>query len=131
MYTRHTALKGTTAEWAKYNPILLDGEIGLEKLTNGKWAAKMGDGATKWADLAYTINFSTADDAIAAQVAKAQSLADSAKSDADRAAEIKASIPEDYQKMVDEVSSLSGEKETFLDRLGLAISDGDIVIKED
>lgn len=48
-----------------------------------------------------------------------------------RIEEVKATIPADYTALSNQVNSLSGEKETFLDRLGLAISDDDIVIKED
>lgn len=44
-----------TANWTKENPVLLDGELGFEKLDNNTAKLKVGDGATKWADLPYFI----------------------------------------------------------------------------
>lgn len=42
--------RGTAAKWAEVNPILAEGEIGLE-LDTGK--EKVGDGVTRWNDLPY------------------------------------------------------------------------------
>lgn len=42
--------RGTAAEWTAANPILLEGEMGLEKDT-GKW--KAGDSSTAWTSLGY------------------------------------------------------------------------------
>lgn len=46
-------LKDTTANWERANPILLDGEMGIEDKGNGKLATKMGDGITPWKNLPY------------------------------------------------------------------------------
>ena len=40
--------RGTSAEWAAANPILADGEMGLETDTK---IMKVGDGVTAWNDL--------------------------------------------------------------------------------
>jgi hypothetical protein len=46
--------RGTAAEWTAANPVLADGELGLE--TNSR-LYKIGDGSTEWSALAYgTIN---------------------------------------------------------------------------
>lgn len=42
--------RATAAEWAATNPVLLDGELGLEKDTN---RLKAGNGASAWNGLAY------------------------------------------------------------------------------
>lgn len=42
--------RGTTAEWSAENPVLAEGEIGVD-LTEGK--GKIGDGSTAWNSLAY------------------------------------------------------------------------------
>lgn len=42
----------TAAVWSQYNPILLDGEIGIESDTN---KAKLGDGHTRWNSLDYFV----------------------------------------------------------------------------
>lgn len=42
--------RDTAANWTRINPILADGEPGLD-ITNNK--IKMGDGTTEWADLSY------------------------------------------------------------------------------
>lgn len=64
--------RGTAAEWAANNPILLPGEVGYERdtasdatdttdtftygITNGgSGAIKIGDGVTRWADLPYLL----------------------------------------------------------------------------
>ena len=43
----------TAANWASNNPILLQGEIGIERVTN---KFKVGDGVTAWNSLAYVSN---------------------------------------------------------------------------
>lgn len=43
--------RGTAAEWTAANPVLLDGEPGIESDTG---ALKYGDGATAWNDLDYS-----------------------------------------------------------------------------
>lgn len=47
---RFRVRRGLSGEWTTQNPILLDGEIGLEKDTR---KFKYGDGATVWNDLGY------------------------------------------------------------------------------
>lgn len=42
--------RGTAAEWTAVDPILLEGEVGLE-LDTGR--TKVGDGSTAWSTLAY------------------------------------------------------------------------------
>lgn len=42
--------RGTSAAWARTNPILLDGEPGYEKDTK---KLKIGDGTTAWNNLPY------------------------------------------------------------------------------
>lgn len=49
--------RGTAAEWSAANPVLLDGEQGLETDTR---KVKIGDGSTHWADLEYLIYESVA-----------------------------------------------------------------------
>lgn len=42
--------RGTSARWTELNPILLDGEIGVESNTK---KMKVGDGVTHWNNLEY------------------------------------------------------------------------------
>lgn len=46
-------VKDTTANWERANPILLDGEIGIEEKLNGQLAIKIGNGITHWTELDY------------------------------------------------------------------------------
>ena len=49
--------RGTTTEWADANPVLYEGEFGLETNTN---KLKMGDGQTAWNSLGYlSLNWET------------------------------------------------------------------------
>jgi hypothetical protein len=48
MLYRMRQKRGTAAEWAAANPVLLDGEIGFEKDTK---IIKLGDGVLPWVDL--------------------------------------------------------------------------------
>jgi hypothetical protein len=48
MAIRMLQRRGTAAQWAAANPVLGDGEIGIEKDTG---VIKFGDGETAWADL--------------------------------------------------------------------------------
>lgn len=48
--------RGTTAQWAAVNPILAEGEIGLD-LDLDKF--KIGDGATAWNSLPFATNTPT------------------------------------------------------------------------
>ena len=49
--------RDTAAEWTAENPVLAEGELGLETDTN---KYKIGDGATAWNSLAYSSLPSTA-----------------------------------------------------------------------
>lgn len=42
-----------TNSWITYNPILRDGEIGIEKTIDGLYLIKIGDGQTPWNNLPY------------------------------------------------------------------------------
>ncbi len=44
--------RDTTTNWAAVNPILLEGEMGLDTTLN---CLKIGDGVTDWNDLPYFI----------------------------------------------------------------------------
>jgi len=43
--------RDTKANWENYNPVLADGEIGIERDTQ---RFKLGDGATTWSGLGYS-----------------------------------------------------------------------------
>ena len=45
----------TTANWQSVNPVLGDGEFGIEKLSGGKSNLKVGDGVTAWNNLQYVV----------------------------------------------------------------------------
>ena len=49
-FERRRMRRGTPGEWAVKNPILMEGEQGLELITNHM---KIGDGLTRWNDLPY------------------------------------------------------------------------------
>lgn len=51
IHTRFQQRRGTAARWASVNPILREGEIGLELDTR---RIKFGDGVTAWNDLEYS-----------------------------------------------------------------------------
>lgn len=50
---RVRSAKDSTDNWEKANPILLDGEIGIEMKPDGSIAIKVGDGKTAWKLLQY------------------------------------------------------------------------------
>ena len=52
MASRIKLRRDTAANWTDVNPILANGEMGIEADTR---RVKLGDGATKWADLKYAI----------------------------------------------------------------------------
>ena len=52
MATRIKLRRDTAANWLEQNPILAQGETGFETDTR---MMKLGDGATKWADLKYAV----------------------------------------------------------------------------
>jgi Major tropism determinant N-terminal domain len=45
--------RGTTAQWSSANPILADGELGIERTIDGSTFTKIGDGNTHWNSLGY------------------------------------------------------------------------------
>lgn len=51
IYAKQRQRTDTAANWTANNPVLLDGEIGIESDT-GKF--KFGNGVTSWTSLAYT-----------------------------------------------------------------------------
>lgn len=51
--------KDTTANWQSNDPILLNGELGLELTTTGDIRIKTGDGSTSWNNLKYTYDYRT------------------------------------------------------------------------
>lgn len=53
--------RDTAAQWSLHNPVLLDGEIGIESDTH---RFKLGDGTTAWSSLLYSSR-SLADDPLA------------------------------------------------------------------
>ena len=46
----------TAAEWERVNPVLYDGEIGIETAENGGKRIKIGDGVTAWRGLGYAVD---------------------------------------------------------------------------
>lgn len=60
MYSKIIPRRGTSALWTMYNPILADGEMGIEYpdtgIGTGPVKIKFGDGITPWNDLEYGIN---------------------------------------------------------------------------
>ena len=65
MFAKIRPRRSTTAEWELVNPILREGEWGLEVPDDGvgKGASKLkvGDGTTQWSDLPYAFNPEAAD----------------------------------------------------------------------
>lgn len=47
---------GTTAQWETANPLLREGEPGIEVLVSGQRSMKIGDGILLWNDLPYFID---------------------------------------------------------------------------
>lgn len=55
-HTRFKLRRGTAGEWAVTNPVLADGEPGIETDTG---QVKFGNGADSWADRPYTTDYAT------------------------------------------------------------------------
>ena len=53
MANRRQERRGTTAQWTASTVPLLDGEIGIEKISDGTECFKFGDGINLWASLKY------------------------------------------------------------------------------
>ena len=61
-YAKIRPRRSTKGEWEITNPILLEGELGIETPDNGSGLVKIkfGDGVTAWNDLEYAIDASSA-----------------------------------------------------------------------
>lgn len=59
--TRIQLRHDTAANWASVNPVLLEGEVGIETDTLKQ---KVGDGSTAWNSLAYAVNMSAKQDTL-------------------------------------------------------------------
>jgi len=53
MIVRILNRRDNATNWTTINPVLGEGELGLETLPNGTFKAKFGNGITKWNDLIY------------------------------------------------------------------------------
>lgn len=56
MATQIRLRNGSSTQWATANPVLAEGEIGLELDSNN---LKIGDGVTNWNDLPYFLMLDT------------------------------------------------------------------------
>ena len=55
-FTKRIQLRrGTASEWSTENPVLLEGEIGIQ-LDAARNRIKIGDGSTAWNDLPYFLD---------------------------------------------------------------------------
>ena len=55
-FTKRIQLRrGTSSEWTTENPVLLEGELGIE-LDSARNRIKIGDGTTAWNDLPYFLD---------------------------------------------------------------------------
>lgn len=93
-YTRRTELRCTLAELATYGAVIpFDGEAVYIKQTDGRYAVKMGDGATPLSDLPYSVNYSematlkTAVETAKTAAESAKEAAETAKAGAEAAVE--------------------------------------------
>ena len=59
-YSKIRPRRGTASQWHLFNPVLAEGEIGIEYpdtgLGTGLIKIKIGDGSTPWDDLEYGVN---------------------------------------------------------------------------
>lgn len=64
-YAKIRPRRSTKTEWELVNPILMEGEMGIEYpdsgIGTGLCKFKVGDGKTKWKELAYAFNASSAE----------------------------------------------------------------------
>lgn len=63
MAARIRLVKDTTENWSKFDPVLLDGEVGIEVTPAGD-KIKIGDGTSKWSELSYQLDTITLKDNI-------------------------------------------------------------------
>lgn len=65
MYAKIRPRRGTATEWSSINPVLKEGEMGVEYpdsgIGTGLCKFKLGDGYTQWNDLSYAFNAVAAD----------------------------------------------------------------------
>jgi len=55
-FTKRIQLRrGTSSDWTTENPVLLEGEIGIE-LDSARNRIKIGDGTTAWSSLPYFLD---------------------------------------------------------------------------
>lgn len=105
MGTRMLQRRGTAAEWAAENPILGDGEPGIERDTG---IVKFGDGVTPWVDLDpsnLVVMTSLANAAGAAALASAQAYSDAGLDAHEAAADPHAG----YEKEINRAGSTTGQ----------------------
>lgn len=67
-----TVRRGSTADWARYDPILRAGEVGANIDT---WELKFGDGATRWSELSVVTDDGDDRDETASYIAMAERIA--------------------------------------------------------
>ena len=64
MYSKIRPRRGSSTEWNLYNPVLLEGELGVEVPETGVGTGiskfKIGDGERHWSDLPYAFNATAA-----------------------------------------------------------------------
>jgi hypothetical protein len=64
-YAKLRPRRGTASEWNLINPVLMEGELGIEYpdtgIGTGLCKFKLGDGFTKWSDLPYAFDASSAE----------------------------------------------------------------------
>ena len=63
-YAKIRPRRGTKTEWNEINPVLMEGELGIEfpdsGVGSGKCKFKIGDGETRWGDLEYAFDGNSA-----------------------------------------------------------------------
>ncbi len=65
MFAKIRPRRATATEWSAINPVLMEGEMGIEYPDTGVGTGlckfKMGDGYTQWSDLPYAFNSAAAE----------------------------------------------------------------------
>ena len=71
-YTKLRPARGNSTEWNTIDPILLEGELGVEfpdsGIGTGLCKFKLGDGHSKWSELSYAFDAGTATSIIGGSV---------------------------------------------------------------
>lgn len=77
-YAKIRPARGNNTEWNTTDPILLEGELGIEYpdsgIGTGLCKFKLGDGHSKWSELAYAFDASNASSIIGGGVSSAHNL---------------------------------------------------------